>query len=60
MEIKERLISMLGGVSREVHRSEMVAFVAQQEALLQEVVEKHDMQGAWEQIKQERKLRRYH
>jgi len=52
--MKDKLIKWLGGYTRaEIDR---VIYMFERE--IRETVEKHEMQNAWEQIKQERKLGR--
>jgi hypothetical protein len=53
--MKNLLIKMLGGMPKDEHIHQMRVFLASQQALMQQVVDKHEMQSAWEQLKQEQR-----
>lgn len=54
------LIRMLGGVPMDEHVHDMLLYKRTVEQQLQQVIAKHDMQSAWEQLKIERKMGRVH
>ena len=60
MAFKEWLIRKAGGITQAEYLHDIERIKEQASMVLQEVVDKHEMQGAWEQVKQERQLRRYH
>jgi len=60
MGIKRWLIHWAGGITQDEHLLDIELIKEQASMVVQEVVDKHEMQGAWEQVKQERQMRRYH
>jgi hypothetical protein len=53
------LISLLGGIPR-IEYDRVTYLYVKQNQLMNDLIAKHEMQSAWEQLKQERKMRRVH
>jgi len=54
------LIKLLGGVPRRAHERHVRMVEGGYRMQLEAIVDKHNMQSAWEQLKHERKMRRVH
>ena len=54
------LIKLLGGVPMQAHERHVRMVEGGYRMQLEAIVDKHNMQSAWEQLKHERKMRRVH